>query len=85
MNTCHEPDFVLGGEDIKSEWDGPCPQDAYRCYYKGVLKQHDFKSSEKCVFRFMVVWRRGVPTLNGYVGVWEGWCLRRLPGREQMR
>lgn len=28
--------------------------------------------------------RGGVPNLNGYVGVREGWCLRRLPGGDQM-
>lgn len=85
MNTCHVPDIVLGAEDIKSEWDGPFPQDAYRCYYKDVLKQHDFKSSEKCMFRIHGSLEEGVPNLKGHVGIWDGWCLGRLPGGDRMK
>lgn len=49
LNTSPVPDIVLSAEEIKNEW-GPFPQDAYRCF-KGIIKKHDFKCNEKCMFQ----------------------------------
>lgn len=43
------PDIVLSAEEIRNEWDGLFSKDAYRCY-KDIIKQRNFKCSERCMF-----------------------------------